>query len=159
MLLLVLQVGRDRYALDARQVVEILPMVTVNPLPLAEEGVAGVIEYRGASVPVIDLSQRLYGRPARHKLSTRIIVVCHPDASARLLGVIVEKTTETMRGEPKDFVEAGIGGEPAPQLGPITRDSQGLIQWIDLRRLLTGRISDPPAAPAMGRSWTTSQSS
>src|SRR5688572_14410489 len=132
MLLLVLKVGGDRYALDVRQIVEVLQMVSVTPIPLASEDMAGVIEYRRAQVPVIDLSQWLCGRPAPRRLSTRVVLVRHPDASERLLGLIVEKTTETMRREAKDFVDAGLGSEIVPYSGPVTRDAQGLVQWIDL---------------------------
>ena len=159
MLLLVLKVGRDRYALDVRQIVEVLPMVTVNPIPLASDGVAGVIEYRGSAVPAVDLTQCLYGEPAQRRLSTRIVVVRHPDASGRLLALIVENTTETLRREAKDFVDAGVGIELAQYIGPVARDAQGLIQSIDLGRLLTGRAIDAQSVPARDRSWTTSYSS
>ena len=159
MLLLVLKVGGDRYALDVRQIVEVLPMVTVSPIPLAREDVAGVIEYRGAQVPVVDVSQWLCGRPAPRRLSTRVILVRHPEASDRLLGLIVEKTTETMRREANDFVDAGVGSEIAPYSGPVTRDAQGLVQWIDLGRLLKGRIPATPSVPLPDSSWTTSYSS
>jgi chemotaxis-related protein WspB len=159
MLLLVLKVGGDRYALDVRQIVEVLPMVSVSPIPLAREDVAGVIEYRGAQVPVVDMSQWLCRRPSPRRLSTRMILVHHPDSSDRLVGLIVEKTTETMRREASDFVDASVGIDMAPYSGPVTRDAQGLVQWLDLGRLLKGRLPVTPSVPLPDSSWTTSYSS
>jgi chemotaxis-related protein WspB len=138
MLLLVLQVGGDRYALDAREIVEVLPMVTIDPLPLSKEGFAGMLEYRGTSVPVVDVSQRLYNRTTRRRLSTRVVIVRHPASDSRLLGLLVEKATETMRREPTDFIETGAGNEVAAHLGPMTRDAQGLVHRLELERLIVG---------------------
>ena len=67
---------------------------------------AGLFNYRGAPVPVIDLSQLTLGRPAARRLSTRIVLVHYPDESGgtHLLGLIAERATQTVRHEPSDFV-------------------------------------------------------
>ena len=65
MLFLVFQLGPDRYALDAKRVAEVLPLVDIKSIPHAPNGIAGVFNYRGTPVPVIDLAQLTLGQPAR----------------------------------------------------------------------------------------------
>jgi chemotaxis-related protein WspB len=142
MLFILFQLGRDCYALDAAQVVEVLPLVRMKKIPRAPAGVAGVFTYRGAPVPVLDLSELALGRPAHARLSTRLLLVHFPDATGtkRLLGLIAEKATETLRREPGDFVAAGVRSDGAPYLGPVAHDPRGLIQWIEVDKLLPAPV-------------------
>jgi chemotaxis-related protein WspB len=142
MLFILFQLGRDCYALDAAQVVEVLPLVRVKKIPRAPTGVAGVFTYRGAPVPVLDLCELALGRPAQARLSTRLLLVRYPDATGtkRLLGLIAEKATETLRREPGDFVAAGVRSDGAPYLGPVANDPRGLIQWIEVDKLLSASV-------------------
>jgi chemotaxis-related protein WspB len=45
------QLGEDRYALDALQIAEILPLVGVKRIPQAPTGVAGVIDCQARRRP------------------------------------------------------------------------------------------------------------
>ena len=45
MLFLLFELGRDRYALDALQVAEVLPLLALKEMPLAPPGVAGLLNY------------------------------------------------------------------------------------------------------------------
>ena len=98
MLFLIFELGKDRYALDVRQIAEVLPLVAVKQIPRAPKAMNGLFDYRGAPVPVIDLSQLTLGRPATRRLSTRIVLVHYPDKTGRthLLGLVAEKATEIM---------------------------------------------------------------
>ena len=100
---------------------------------------AGVFNYRGAPVPVIDLSQLTLGRPARappeHAHHPRATIPT-TTAATHLLGLIAERATETMRREPADFVASGVTSDGAPYLGPVATDARGLVQWIDVSKLL-----------------------
>ena len=90
MLFITFQLGDNRYAFDATQIEEILPLVAIKAIPQAPAGVAGVVNYRGAPVPVVDLSELTLSRPAQRRLSTRIIVVhyANDNGDKRLLGLI-----------------------------------------------------------------------
>src|SRR5215210_1359987 len=105
MLFLLFQLGDQRFAMDIKQVAEVLPLVEITALPQAPDGVAGVFQYRGAPVPAIDLSQLTLGQPAPHPLNTRILLVRYPDEAGdtHLLGLIAEKATETARRDRSDF--------------------------------------------------------
>ncbi len=144
MLFLTFQLANDRYALDASQIAEVLPLVGIKQIPQAPTGVAGLVDYRGAAVPVIDLCQLALGRPSAERLSTRIIVVRYPDGGGdtQLLGLVAEKATGMMRREPSDFVESGIANERAAYLGPVTSDRRGLVQRIEVTRLLPASVRE-----------------
>lgn len=141
MLFLVFQLGARRYAIDAEQIVEVLPLVTVNEMARAPGDVAGVFVYRGAPAPVIDLSQLLEGRPAERRLSTRVVIVrgLDGDSETRVVGLVAERATETIRREPADFVDSGVVADGAPYLGPVATDARGLVQRIDVARLVSSR--------------------
>jgi chemotaxis-related protein WspB len=148
-LFLLFRLGTDRYAIQATHVSEVLPLITIKTLPRAPPGVAGVINLRGAPVPIIDLSAVALGRPAPARLSTRIVIVrycapngCAPSGVPRSLGLIAEQVTETMRCEPSAFVAAGIATPAALWLGPVAPDPRGLIQRVDVAQIVPPSIRD-----------------
>jgi chemotaxis-related protein WspB len=141
MLFLLFQLGEDRYALDTSRIAEVLPLVDITPIPQAPSGVAGLFNYRGVPVPVIDLSQLTIGRPAQRRLNTRIVLVHYPDGGGtRLLGLIAEKVTETVRRDKADFVATGVTSDRVPYLGPVATDARGLMQWIEVESLLPASV-------------------
>jgi chemotaxis-related protein WspB len=142
MLFLLFQLGKDRYALEASQVVEVLPLLNFKKIPRAPPGVAGAFNYRGAPVPVIDLSELTIGNPSRQRLSTRIVLVNYPLESGgrRILGLIAEHATETIHLEPTDFLSSGVTVDEATYLGPVAKDERGLIQRIEVKKLLTESV-------------------
>jgi chemotaxis-related protein WspB len=144
MLFLVFELGKDRYALDVRQIAEVLPLVGVKQIPKAPQAMNGLFNYRGVAVPVIDLSQLTLGRPSKRRLSTRMVLVHYPDSTGRtrLLGLIAERATETARHDASEFVASGITNAGAPYLGPVVTDARGLLQWIDVRTLLPPAFRD-----------------
>jgi chemotaxis-related protein WspB len=144
-LFLLFQLGEDRYALNAGDIAEVLPLVALKQIPQAPRGIAGAFSYRGAAVPVVDLTELTLGRPSMRRLSTRLILLKSAcvQAESHLLAVIAERATDTMRRNPMDFAPSGMTNEHAPYLGPVATDDRGIIQWIDPAVLL------PPAILTM----------
>ena len=144
MLFLVFQIGNDRYALDTSHIVEVIPFLTLKRIPQAPKGVAGLFNYHGQPAPAVDLCDLTLGQPARECLSTRIIIVKHPAASGedRLLGLIAEHATETIRKDAGEFVDSGIKVGNAPYLGPVIMDGKGVIQLLQAQRLLEQSLRD-----------------
>jgi chemotaxis-related protein WspB len=138
MLFLLFQLGKDRYALEASRVVEVVPLLEMKQLPQAPNGVVGLFNYRGRPVPAVDLSALTMGQAAGERFSTRIIIVNYPDdrGTNHLLGLIAEHATEMLRKDAKDFVDSGVALGQAPYLGPILMNDQSPIQWIYEQRLL-----------------------
>jgi chemotaxis-related protein WspB len=155
MLFLLFELGKDRYALDVRQIAEVLPLVGVKQVPRAPQAMSGLFNYRGTPVPVIDLSQLTLGRPSARRLSTRLVLVHYPDQTGRthLLGLIAERATQTARHEPSDFVTSGVTNDGAPYLGPVATDARGLVQWIDVRTLLPPSFRDMLFKERMDDRW------
>jgi len=98
MLFLLFQVGKERYALEAGNVVEVIPMLAIRRLPQSPRGVAGFFVYRGQPVPAVDLGELLFSQPARLRLSTRIIVA---DCSADVVAAH-DSVTEAAHGRPTE---------------------------------------------------------
>jgi len=170
MLFVLFQLGNDRYALEASQVVEVIPLVALKKLPQSPKGIAGFFVYRGQPVPAVDLGELLLGKPARERLSTRIIVVNNadspreistevspdrgpgqtisrgkPGAASRMvsgrLGLIAERATATMKSETKAFKELGMQLATTPCLGPVLTDEKGVIQLVQ-PRMLSGLVAN-----------------
>lgn len=142
MLFLLFRLGNDRYAIAARQVAEVLPMLETKQIPQAPAAVRGAFDFRGQPVPLIDLTQLALGRPAREQLSTRIVLVDYPDGRGgmRLLGLLAEHVTETLQRNPEDFRDAGVEVPDAPWLGRVASDAGGLVQWVEVAQLLTPEL-------------------
>ena len=121
-----------RYLLSISDVVEIIPYIKLTGIPGAPEYLAGLCNYRGVSVPVIDLCRLFLGRPCSSKLSTRIIIheAVNRGTEKKMIGFMVEKATEIIKVGEDCFMEAGVYGEDMPYVGPVMADRQGLISRI-----------------------------
>jgi chemotaxis-related protein WspB len=153
MLFLLFEIGSDRYCLEASRVVEVTPMVSFKKIAQAPPYVAGLISYRGAVLPVIDLSALLGGAPSRPLFSTRIILVEFraADGERHILGLLAEKVTETISRREEDFQPPGIAVDGTPFLDKVVFDGHGMIQRVETERVLPERVRKylfaPPAEP------------
>jgi len=139
MLFLQFYMDDARYVLPARDVIEVIPLVKLQPLPQVPPHIAGLLCYRGRSVPVIDLCQLMLGRPCNQRLSTRIIVVnARRNNSALTIGLVVEKATEARKFEASEFFASGIENPAAPYQHGVAKDGEGLIQRITTDSIISG---------------------
>ena len=142
-LFLLFRIGSERYALRATEVAEVLPRLPLKPIAQAPNWVAGVFAYRGAVVPVIDLSALTFGQPAQTRTSTRLVLVNYRAdefTEVQLLGLILEQASDTLRCNPADFQPYGLDNRQAPYLGPVREDAQGLLQWVRVADLLDDQV-------------------
>ncbi|MGK7905289.1 MAG: chemotaxis protein CheW [Hormoscilla sp.] len=135
MLMLLLYVGNDRYALDISQVVEVVPMVSFRKIYQGPDYLAGWFNYRGQIAPAIDLCQIIKGDESSNCLSTRIIVVNYQSNhnTQHLLGLIAERVTDTINYSETELVATGM---ETKILGKMIIDDQGTIQTIRVDNLL-----------------------
>jgi chemotaxis-related protein WspB len=138
MLFLLFQIGRDRYALDAAQVAVVLPLGRCKKVPGAPDWVEGLFSYGQQHIPVLDISRLALGKPAAALMSTRLVLVHYTpqDQPPQLLGLVMEKATETLRCDASIFTDSGIVNDNARYLGPVMQHHSGLIQRIDIEHLL-----------------------
>jgi chemotaxis-related protein WspB len=152
MLFLLFDLDGERYALDSAAIVEVLALAPTKSIPGTPAWVAGMVERHGQPVPVIDVSQLALGRPARQLRSTRLVLVRYGDVeSSHLLGLIVERATQTRRIEREQFADSGIATPHARWLGPVANDGMGLVQWVEVQQMLSEEVKAllfPQAAAA-----------
>jgi len=136
-LILLFSLGDMKFSINCEKVREVAPMVTLEKAPNAPASFAGLFNYRGMIVPVIDLCQLIYGHPCKMKLSTRIILVDYvkEDGSSHVLGLLAEQVTETLRKSEDAILSSGIQMEDSSYLGGIMMEGKSMIQYIDLERL------------------------
>ena len=142
MLLLSFHIGNKQYAVAATQIIEILPLTRIQPLPKTPEFVVGLLDFRGKPVPVIDLCQLTEERPYNKVLSSRIVLVNYSaiDSKQHPLGLIAEKVTETFTIPKEQFTESGIKLEAAPYLGRVTKHGNEMLQYIEINELLPEEV-------------------
>jgi chemotaxis-related protein WspB len=167
MLFLVFELDGERYALDAREIVRVLPLQPVRAFAGTPPFIAGVIDHEGAPVPVIDMAMLALGRPARALMSTRLVLVndgapaagatgpATASVPARRIALLLECATRTQTLAAEAFAEGGIATPEARWLGPVARDAHGFVQWVKVEHLLDERVRarlfpDPPTWRAPG---------
>ena len=137
MLLLLFHVGEDVYAIESSHVVEIIPRIALRKMHHVPEYVAGIFNYRGTIVPVVDLCHLIQGKPSRPYLSTRIMMVNYTigEVQSQYLGLIAEKITKTIDQTENDLVESQIKVQSPPYLGGMIMYNKKVIQRIHLEGL------------------------
>jgi len=137
MLVLQFYLGDVMYVIRCERVKEVAPMVALKEMPHAPDCVAGLFNYRGMIVPVIDLRQLIHGVPCQLRLSTRIILVdaLRSDNTPYVFGIMAERITEAVNKPESAFVPPGIVTQDTPYLGGIMMENKEMIQLIDLDRL------------------------
>ena len=107
--------GEEMFALDIRSVREIIQYAPMTSVPLMPAFVRGVINLRGAVVPVIDLHAR-FGRPVAEigKKTCIVIFDAMREGERTELGLLVDAVSEVV-----DIPAGQI--EPPPSFGTAVR--------------------------------------
>lgn len=141
MLVLLFHLGNESYALDCSRIVEIIPRIELRRIYQAPNYVAGLFNYRGKLVPVIDLCQLIQGTSCNFCLSTRIIIVNYSvnEEQLQYLGLMAEKVTDTFYQAQPNTGEMSNRHQTATHLGNIIFNEQKMIQVIGIEALLQER--------------------
>jgi len=146
------QVAGEEFAFGILRVKEILEYDTLTRVPNAPPAVRGVINLRGAVVPVLDLAH-LFGLPATAvtKRSCVIIVEVRVDEQELVMGILADAVNQVIELAPDTI-------EPAPAFGSRVRveylvgmgklDSRKFVLILDIDRLL-GDVGAATAAVAL----------
>jgi chemotaxis-related protein WspB len=137
MLLLLFQIGDNLYAIDTAQVVEVIPMVVLRKMYQVPDYVAGIFNYHGDIVSVIDLCRLIQGTACRDRFSTRIIIVNYTakNGTYHRLGLMAEQVTETL-SRPAPNSKTSESASDVPYLGEMLMDEKGMIQQIHWEHLI-----------------------
>ncbi|WGV27144.1 chemotaxis protein CheW [Halotia branconii] len=139
MLMLLFSISNNVYAIESSHVIEVIPRVSYREVHHVPSYVSGLFNYRGAIVPVIDLCQLIRGTSSQANLSTRVFIISYPTQEGdnfKYVGLMAERVIKTVKKAASDFLTSGIQTNEAPYLGKMIMDEKGMIQHIDLEKLL-----------------------
>ncbi len=138
MLFLQFKSGDDRYLLEAKNVIEIIPFVHLKKIPKAPSYVAGLLNYRGKTIPVIDVCYLMTDKKCEPKLSSRIVLTNYnkDDGQQFCIGILNEHLTETVNWDESEFSSSGVNLEDEPYLDSVATDDKGVAQRINIAKLL-----------------------
>ena len=94
------RVGNAVYALDVAHVREVVRWQPVTPLPKAPRLIEGVIDLRGAVVPVVDLGRVLGAAAVTTSSSARIAIVAE---GGLVMGLAVDAALAVMSVDPTEL--------------------------------------------------------
>lgn len=139
MLYLLFTADGTRYVLATSVISEVAPLVPLRTLPEAPAYIAGLMNYHGKSLPIIDASQLLAGYDTPQRLSSRIVVVKvkTQNGSFREIGLLLERAIETLSIADDRFVESGIENPKTPYFGLVALDDDGMMQQISVENILS----------------------
>ena len=146
--------GLGRYTVDLARVKEILEIGPLTPVPMMPSFVRGVMNLRGAVVPVIDLGDRLgLGVASIGRRSCIVMVDLAVQTRDELppMGVLVDAVDEVVDAKAADH-------EPVPPLGTEV-DPRYLRSLVRVRGVATPELDLPavldPAALAHAMAAST----
>jgi chemotaxis-related protein WspB len=104
-LMLIFRVGEQQFAINTSCIVEVLPAVPLQQVHAISEAIAGLFNYQGDIVPVINLNHLLGEADPALNLNRRIILIrqSQADEQEKVFGLLVEKITETLAIEPSEL--------------------------------------------------------
>ncbi len=135
---LTFRLGDESYGVDILKVQEIRGWEPVTRIPNAPVFVQGVLNLRGAIVPVFDLRQRL-GMPSRgyDKETVVIVVRINESEAEKNIGVVVDAVSDVMRATIDDISKTPDFGARLStdfMVGVATADDK-MIMLLDVNRL------------------------
>ncbi len=134
--------GSEEYGVDILQVQEIKGWDRVTPIPNTPDYIKGVINLRGAIVPIIDLRQRFNLESISYDATTVVIVLKVPaEDKERTIGIVVDAVSDVYNISASDM-------KPPPDFGDIDIDfvkglatvSGKMVIILNIDRLLNESI-------------------
>ena len=120
------RIGEQEFCADIMAVREIRGWTPATPLPHAPDYICGVINLRGAVLPIVDLARRL-GLPAATPTPRHVIIVMQ--LAGQLTGILVEAVSDILTVDESQIQPTPeMSGENEPQF------SKGIIP-IDKRMI------------------------
>ncbi|RJR36072.1 MAG: chemotaxis protein CheW [Desulfobacteraceae bacterium] len=100
-LYLTFRLGEEIFAVDVKQVREVLDLTPITKVPQAPEFMRGVINLRGSVVPVVDLKMKFGLAKTDATVDTRIVVMeIDLDGDVTVLGSMADSVHEVLELEP-----------------------------------------------------------
>jgi purine-binding chemotaxis protein CheW len=136
--LVAFRLSEQVYALPIESVVQIIEMVMITPVPLAAPSLQGVINVRGATVPVVNLRCHL-GLPRTDLRPDTPIILARIDG--RSIGLIVDEVIDVLSipseqwARQVDILPQGL--DETPGLSGLAQTAYGMVLALDPDRLFS----------------------
>ena len=101
--LVIFKLAEGSFGLDIRFVREINRLMEVTPIPTAPAYVEGIMNLRGAVVPVVSLGLRFGLEKSEPTKDSRIVII---ESNHNLLGLVVDEVSEVLRLPSSDVESA-----------------------------------------------------
>lgn len=153
---LVVRAGGDLFAAPILHVEEVVEIPALVPLPDAARTVAGLCNYHGRMIAVIDVAELAQGERTRISASG-VLVVC--EVPPRAFALLVDEAVEVITAEESAVTLADELMAGAMRSAGILRLQGGAtariidLEWLGIGAQLAALLSDDaatPAAPAGG---------
>jgi purine-binding chemotaxis protein CheW len=133
--LVVFELAGESYGINITAVESIIKMQAITQLPQSTPYLRGVINLRGAVLPVIDLRIRFGLEANEASRSARIIIV---SIGTLKLGMVVDEVSEVLRiqDENIDALPPTVVSANSGFLKGIVRIDQRLVTLLELARVL-----------------------
>jgi purine-binding chemotaxis protein CheW len=135
----------EEYGIEILRVQEIKGLPKIRPIPNAPGYVKGVINLRGAVVPIVDLRSRFGMTEAEYNQFTVIIFV---SVGSKVVGLVVDAVSDVMNiGEGQVEATPEMGGEiDTSYFRGMGKVGEKLVLLLNIERLLAGATLDNLAA-------------
>jgi purine-binding chemotaxis protein CheW len=127
--------GEEEYGLEILRVQEIKGYSKITPLPNTPRDVKGVMNLRGAVVPIVDLRTKLGLREAEYDRFTVIIVVT---IGKRIVGLVVDAVSDVLDVTPKEVIATPDfgGGMDTAFMSGMARIGERLVTLLNIEQLV-----------------------
>jgi purine-binding chemotaxis protein CheW len=136
--LLAFRLNQQNFALSLDPILQIVPMVSITPIPQVDTSVLGVVNLRGKPVPVIDLALAFGYPKTKLKIYTPIIFV---DAGGRIFGLVVDEVSGVVNLQSdmvvrlSEILPQGVGDSPLLQ--GLAQLPEGMFPLVDLDQIFS----------------------
>lgn len=129
-------IGDDQYGVDIMAVREIKGWTAITPLPGQPEYVRGVLNLRGAMVPIVDLRCR-FGQGITSATPLHVVIVVQ--ISGKLVGVLADRVLDIVSLDTTEIkpVPKVAQSQRSNFLSGLLTTNEAMIALIDLPNLLS----------------------
>jgi len=142
-LLLQFSAAGQLFVIESTQIVEIIPLVELTQVPSTANYIAGIFNYRGDLIPVIDISFLLFQKPAKELICTRIIITeTEHHENKYYTAIIAEKVNQTITACKADMKQHNLANNDSPYIRNVFKYNNENIQLIDINKLVPARMTE-----------------
>jgi purine-binding chemotaxis protein CheW len=131
--------GRELFAIQVNDVLEVLPMQDITPVPKTNTSVLGIVNFRGEILPVIDFKKKLKIKPVTNAKTVIVVLEVEMKPANVLIGILVDGVNDVFEitlKEIKQIPEIGMKFK-AEFLSGIYKSGERFISLLDIHKVFS----------------------